>query len=157
MTHCTEGHRPAHILRPPTGADINLIVQTYVRGSDRALWPHERLPTTEWAPIAERFAAQCLASRHALVCAARDSDVVLGYALGHRDGADRAILHWVHVRGLYRKRGVARMLVEQLTKGAGEVLVTHTCDRRQRATVKARGWKVADRLPWLRLLASDAA
>ena len=95
------------IIRGPRPEDVPFVVQTYVRRAHRALYPSERagLP---WDRIAERFVARCLEDGACRIAAWRDSDIILGYALGHRDSADRAILHWLHVKELYRRRGIAR-------------------------------------------------
>jgi GNAT superfamily N-acetyltransferase len=119
------------------------------------MWDAE-LEGRGWPALAERFVAASLEAGHCVVAGWPGSDVVGGYCLGQRD-ADRAVCHWVYVKGLYRRRGIATMLVGALRAGLDEVIVTHTASRWQRARVRREGWRAADRLPWLWLLEYEGA
>ena len=149
------------VLRAPDPSELELLTQTYVREGRRSLWGGDEMQPRAWDRIAERFLAACVEDGHALVVGSRDGSVCAGYALGTRvrgsKGADRAIVHWVYVRGIYRGRGLARRLVEHMTRGVrpADVRVTHSCNKRHAARIRSEGWRFASRVPWLWLLSRD--
>lgn len=143
------------VLRPPQPDDLPLIAQTYARGARRCM-RDEDLRSLSWPELADRFVAACVLDGCVLVAGWEASDVVMGYALGCREGADRAVLHWVHVKAPYQRRGIATRLVGALCGPNREVTVTHAPAAWQRRLVRNRGWRVAERLPWLWLLTREA-
>ena len=142
------------VFRPPRSTDLAFIAQTYARGARKALWAQE-LDGVDWSAVADRFVSACVLADHCVVAGWEASDVVLGYALGHREGADRAVLHWVHVKALYQHRGIATRLVGALAGPARDLVVTHTATEWQRRLVSEKRFRVADRLPWLWLLTRE--
>lgn len=140
-------------LRLAVPGDLPLVVQTYVRHWPKAILASE-LPRG-WAQVAERFVAACfLRGLITVACAPDDEDQILGYSIAERR-PERAVVHWLYVRGPFRRFGVARRMMAAVIEGAKTITITHTAAGWQRAIVRREGWQASDRLPWLWLLSLD--
>ena len=134
-------------LRGPRPEDLPFITQTYVRGAERSL-PSAQREHVDWPSMAERFVAECVTSGACVVAYGLmrhkpgDESAIVGYGLG-APRADRATaeVHWLHVKGLYRRHGVGSSLLEAITGGAPRVYVTHRTTRWHAEAIRKRpGW-----------------
>ncbi len=134
-------------IRPPTQADAPYIVQTYVRDAASCL-SREEHARVDWRSCAERFVAQHLDAERCLVAGHEGSDTVLGYVL--HDGG--GVVHWVYTKSVFKRRGVARSLVDAACGGSPVVAVTHVAKKWQRDRIRAARVRVCERLAWLLLI-----
>lgn len=101
-------------------------------------------PTRSWRPSHEYFEDQngivnLLLEEARFVVARDDHDLVAGFVCWEPWENDVAV-HYLYVRLMHRKKGVARLLAAQLPTGA--VLVTH---RARGITKLPEGWRYSER------------
>ena len=80
---------------------------------------------------------------------------ICGYVVGETDRPRSLLLHYVYVKQVYRRKGIARSLVSALrARSSGEnVVITHSPNRSIAGYAKARGWGFALNAPFYRYIA----
>ena len=151
VCHFGIGHRV--IVRPPRPTELDFVVQTYVRGAGQALHPIERT-LVDWPSLATRLVGALVEREGCLVAGSESGDTIAGYVLFQRD-SDTSTVHWVQTKSLYKGRGVASMLVEAAIGDPTRVVATAAIRAWQREKIRAQGWKLVSRLPWLWLLQAE--
>ena len=105
---------PLYIVRPGKPEDINFILATFLRGLYYGESYFSLIPKAIFMSN-YKVVAIALLTRHQVrvACLPDDQDVILGYSIVSHD---HKILHWVQVKQVFRKKGIARSLVPKEVK-----------------------------------------
>lgn len=98
-------------IRPPKAEDLNFIFSTFLRGLYYGDSFYSQIPKDVFMTNYKPFITHLIASGRAVInvaCLKEDKDVILGYSIL---SADYQAIHFVFVKSLWRKRGIARSLV----------------------------------------------
>lgn len=91
--------------------DANFVLATFLRGLYYGESWYSAIPKDIFMSNYKRIAVAMLANPNNIVkiaCLKEDPDVILGYSIL---SSDYQVIHWVFVKKVWRKKGIARSLV----------------------------------------------
>lgn len=119
----TTAQTPEYVLRGLVDADRGFVFSAWIRGAyevePTCYQPRARFETHQRAHI-----DRCLALATTMVACHPDSPGDLfGFVCMSNIGGV-AVVHWIYVRGMWRKRGIARSIIQRLAPNAHVVVAT---------------------------------
>lgn len=99
--------------RPANSDDYGFILKTMTVELQKTS-PYQYCPPTIFVPAQRNLINSLLASMGAIVCHLEDApDQLVGYLIAEPVNQENLILHWGHVKAIYRRLGIFKELLTQ--------------------------------------------
>ncbi len=110
------------VIRGATKSDMSFIYSTWLRGVYHGCSYYSKMESRAFYSSYTRLIAIVLVPASVrIACLPTDPDVIIGYAV---IGFTKDVIHWVYVKSAFRKQGVAKELLKDVTFDT----VTHITD-----------------------------
>lgn len=111
--------------RSPTADDYPFIIQTWGR-IYRENYPINMIPAHIYFESQNNRINLLLSTSTTMVACMDDSpNEVVGYIVFQQKGNETLVVHWAHVKGIFRRLGICKALLEQAGIQDKNLIVTH--------------------------------
>ena len=117
-------------LRPATPNDFNFIANSYLKSYRYGPETKHLINDIYFDVYKEKLNHMMATGKVTVVCSVEDADQIMGYLIsGTAHG--KSVIHYVYVKHLFRRMGVAKRLLNAIVPELGKSLVmcTHTARR----------------------------
>lgn len=114
----------AYLIRHPTPDDQGFICDAWFKAARSASKASESIPLELYQPRQLAHMERALANARALVmCHPEDPTELIGFIVYHCLGPS-LVIHWIYVRHMFRRQGLARELTRSVHPGARQLVFT---------------------------------
>lgn len=113
------------VFRPANVNDVPFLFKTWLIDYHK-VHPFNFIPTDIYKPVQTNIIQQLIQKTPVIICCLDDDpNQIVGYLVAQPYGESSILIHWAHIKAIYRRMGILKEMLAQLNYQDKNLICTH--------------------------------